>query len=215
MKSFDEEFTKAYLLRVGGIVIVVLLMMVVGLTVMYVKEVKKKSIIEPVFVAFDDVENRLVRIERGDLPIHKQALLRESILRQFVTDYFTVNHIDEGVRYARIRSRATDRVFDEFKAVFAKTKIDERGKEVLNEQSPLNDEDYLSEVEIVRVQQTTSNSVTVYFYQKPSVEGRKLPRTRWAALVSYDYRDVEFEKSDLFFNIDGITITRFLVQEDK
>lgn len=207
----DKEYTKRYELQVMLISNIVLLVMLVVFIYLFVVEYKKKAQIEPVFLRFDSATHQVVEVERGNLPVEKQTLLRSSILREFVKDYLTVNHIDESKRFARIKARSSDEVFAEFEDLFELETEDGR----TNRNSPLNNPDYFSKIEIIRDVPVTSKSIQVYFYKTETINGFEGKPVRYAALISYDYRPVSVELKDVHLNIDGITVTNFLVQREE
>ncbi|MFA0155671.1 type IV secretion system protein [Vibrio sp. 10N.261.46.A3] len=214
-RPMDESFTKQYVVRLLSIVIVALIGLTLTFAYLYVEEFKKKQKTEYQFVTLDNANNQLVKLEIGGLPIEKQDLLRESVLREYVKDYFTINHVDEPFRYQRIRSRSSKRVFSEFQSLMSQTKTDERGREVVNKSSPLNNEDYFAEIEVIRSVKVASNRLSIYFTKKETLKGEPLPVQRWVAILSYEYRDLDFEYKDIFLNIDGLTVTQVLVQEES
>ncbi|EOX3329418.1 type IV secretion system protein [Vibrio cholerae] len=205
--NFDEEYSKRVMIRwVGGIGLVLVLsnFLFAGL---FAWQFVKKTEIKHVLLQFDDSTHMVYRIEQADeLEASKAQLLREAMLRRYVIDRLTVNHIDEPDRYTRVKLMSSEAVWNQFDSQMNPEK---------NPQSPLVNETYQSKIKIIRPPvAVTQSGYKVDFEQIEVRRGVELPPTRWSAYIQISFKPVNVEYQDRYINIDGITIERFIISQE-
>ncbi|MVB87101.1 hypothetical protein D6V10_18695 [Vibrio cholerae] len=205
--SFDEEYTKRVAIRWAGGVIVGLVLSNVLFASLFAWQFVKKTEIKYVMLRFDDATHMVYRIEHADeLDASKAQLLRESMLRRYVVDRLTVNHIDEADRYKRVKLMSSESIWNTFDSQMNPEK---------NPQSPLLNEDYQSKIRVIRPPvQVTKSGYKVDFEQIEVKRGVELPPTRWQAYIQISFKPVNVEYQDRYINIDGITVERFTISQE-
>lgn len=163
---------------------------------------RKEKTPEPIIFEVDTSAHKIVRVEKGNLGATKQSLLRSVTLRDYVFDRETINHIDEGDRWKKIRLMSNRKVWADFQALMDPE---------INKQSVLLNKKFKRKVEIITDYPIDHNQNIhrVEFYATDFINDERFPPQRYVAVIQYSVSDAFVSYQDRFINIDGLMVVRY------
>lgn len=205
--NFEEEYTKRTAIRTVAVILVFLVLSNLAFAGLFAWQFIKKTRVEYVLLQLEDSSNLVYRIQQSNtLETDKATLLRESMLRSYVVNRLTVNHIDEEDRYKKVKLMSSAEEWEKFDSQMNPEK---------NPKSPLINEKYQSKIRILRPPVlVTTTGYQIDFEQTETKLGEDLPPTRWSAYIQFSYKPLNVEYQDRYINIDGITVERFSIRQE-
>jgi len=164
--------------------------------------VQKEKTPEPIIFEVDKTAHKIIRVEKGNLNVTKQSLLRSITLREYVFNRETINHIDEKIRWKKIKLMSNKNVNTDFQTMM---------NPKINAKSPFANKDFKRRIEIITDYPLDKNNNVhrVEYYLTDTIGDDVLPTQRFVAVIQYDISDAHISWSDRFINIDGIVIVRY------
>jgi len=208
---FVVKSTQKTTITALAVVCVFLVLALIGsLTFGVVQFTKKEKVPEPIFYEVSKIENKIVRVQRGNLSADKLSLLRDLSMRTYVTMRETINHSDDKGRWEKIRLSSSNDVYKDF--------FNLMNPEV-NKDSIFSNKDFTRKV-IVTDDYPIGSSVggaripihRVEFDVIDTVSGEELPPQSFTAIIRYQILDDYSAKhKDRHDNILGLRVTSYQI----
>lgn len=177
-------------------VIVALLVAIVAMAFGYAAILPLKTT-EWLVYEFSSSNNTFVRVARAGDEITANDALTSMLLRKYVMDRETINHVDEQDRYASVMAQSSSSVATNFKNVYG------------GENSPLNISGYQRAVLINRDSKLGKGLHQVEFTTTDTINGIKPDVRQWVATIAYTWSAQEVRADDITFNPAGLVIQQY------
>ena len=158
---------------------------------------------EWVIYEFSSTNNTFVRIAKAGDDLTANEALISMMMRKYVMDRETINHVDEQDRYASVMAQSADQVATYFRSVYG------------GDHSPLNISGFTRAVLITRDSRLGEGMHQVEFQTTDAVDDKRPDVRYWVASMVYTWKAQKARVDALSMNPAGLVISQYSLAQRK